>query len=309
MDFITSLPISQGYTVIMVVIDRLSKYAHFCPLKADYNNKQVAEAFVKTVIKLHGFPKTIVSDRDKVFSDGQSEALNKCLEMYLRCYTYESPKEWVKFLPWAEFWYNIAYDHNSLMTPFKHMDFQIGDMMLVKLQPYRQNSVALRKNQKLSMKYFGPFPIIGRIGFVAYKLLLPPTAKIHPVFHCSQLKPCRGDHTQQYVLAITIDFETPPVIQPAAMLQDRQIMQGNKIIKQFLIQWEGLEESTPTWEDESALRKAYPTFNLEDKVNFKGGGIVTREDHENVRVEETHGSRCVRKKNIRLNDYDWAGVH
>ncbi|WVY94509.1 hypothetical protein V8G54_033597 [Vigna mungo] len=150
------------------------------------------------------------------------------------------------------------------------------------------------------MKYFGPFPIIECIGSVAYKLLLPPTAKIHPVFHCSQLKPCRGDHTQQYIPAITIDFETPPVIQPAAMLQDRQIMQGNKIVKQFLIQWEGLEESAPTWEDENALRNAYPTFNLEDKVNFKGGGIVTR-------VEEKHGSRRVRKKNIRLNDYDWAG--
>ncbi|WVZ07869.1 hypothetical protein V8G54_021215 [Vigna mungo] len=184
----------------------------------------------------------------------------------------------------------------------KHMDFQIGDMMLVKLQPYRQNSVALRKNKKLSMKYFGPFPIIEQIGFVAYKLLLPPTAKIHPVFHCSQLKPCRGDHTQQYIPAITIDFETPPVIQPAALLQDRQIMQGNKIVNQFLIQWEGLEESAPTWEDESALRNAYPTFNLEDKVNFKGGGIVTM-------VEEKRGSRRVRKKNIRLNDYDWTGVH
>lgn len=108
MDFITGLPSSSGFTVILVVIDRLSKYAHFSPLKADYSTKSVAEVFVKTVIKLHGIPKTIVSNRDKVFlihfwqqlfklsgtslhlstayhpqTDGQSEALNKCLEMYL----------------------------------------------------------------------------------------------------------------------------------------------------------------------------------------------------------------------------------
>jgi len=68
MDFITGLPSSNGHTVIMVVIDRLSKYAHLVSLKADFNSKQVAELFVKNIVKLHGFPKKIVSDRDKVFT-------------------------------------------------------------------------------------------------------------------------------------------------------------------------------------------------------------------------------------------------
>ena len=68
MDFITHLPSSFGYSVIMVVIDRLSKYAHFAPLKANYTSQQVAEQFFHTVVKLHGLPQSIVSDRDKVFS-------------------------------------------------------------------------------------------------------------------------------------------------------------------------------------------------------------------------------------------------
>lgn len=144
MDFIIGLPPSNGFTVILVVIDRLSKYAHFFTLKSDYNSKQVAEVFVKNIVKLHGFPKSIVSDRDKAFtsqfwqqmfklsgttinltiayhpqSDDQSKALNKCLEMYLRCFTHDSPKEWAKLLPWAEFWYNTAYHNSSGMTPFK----------------------------------------------------------------------------------------------------------------------------------------------------------------------------------------------
>jgi len=67
MDFITSLPLSHGYSNIMVVIDRLSKFAHFIPLKPRFNSKIVAETFIQNIVKLYGFPKTIVSDRDRVF--------------------------------------------------------------------------------------------------------------------------------------------------------------------------------------------------------------------------------------------------
>jgi len=58
-------------------------------------------------------------------------------------------------------------------TKRKHVQFQVGDMVLVKLQPYRQHSVQLRKNQKLGLHYFGPFPITEQIGHVAYKTQLP----------------------------------------------------------------------------------------------------------------------------------------
>lgn len=144
MDFITGLPPSSGFTVIMVVVDRLSKYAHFMPLKSDYSSKTVVEAFMHNVVKLHGMPKSIVSDRDKVLTskfwqhlfqlqgttlamsfayhpqtDGQSEAVNKCLEMYLRCFSFKNPKAWSKALTWTELCYNTAL-HSSLgMSPFK----------------------------------------------------------------------------------------------------------------------------------------------------------------------------------------------
>ncbi|CAJ2635782.1 unnamed protein product [Trifolium pratense] len=314
MDFITGLPLSYGYTTILVVVDRLTKYAHFLPMKTDYSSKSVAEVFMNHIVKLHGMPKSIVSDRDKVFtssfwqhlfklqgtslamssayhpqSDGQTEVLNKGLELFLRCFTFNNPKSWYKALAWSEFWYNTALHTSIGMTPFKalygrepptltryeaqdsdppalqeelkerdrilqqlksnleraqqymkkqadkhkiEVKFQLGDLVLVKIQPYRQQSVALRKNQKLGMRYFGAFEIIACVGKVAYKLKLPDHAKIHPVFHVSQLKPFKGVSQQQYMpLPLTMS-DNGPMIQPVEILQVRTIMKGTQRIHQ-----------------------------------------------------------------------------
>lgn len=67
MDFITGLPKLDGYSVIFVVVYWLSKYAHFISLKHPYTDLSMASVFLREVVRLHGMPKTIVSNLDKVF--------------------------------------------------------------------------------------------------------------------------------------------------------------------------------------------------------------------------------------------------
>ena len=67
LDFIVGLPVSQGYATILVVVDRLSKVAHFCPLPKKFTAMQVAEIFVKSICRLHGIPRSLISDRDPIF--------------------------------------------------------------------------------------------------------------------------------------------------------------------------------------------------------------------------------------------------
>ncbi|KAJ3685492.1 hypothetical protein LUZ61_014656 [Rhynchospora tenuis] len=144
MDFISGLPKSEGKEVVMVVVDRLTKYSHFISLSHPYTASTVAKVFIDQVYRLHGLPTSIVTDRDPVFTsnfwraimenlgiklnmstsyhpqtDGQTERVNQCLENYLRGMAFDQQKQWHKWLPMAEWWYNTNFHTAIKTTPFQ----------------------------------------------------------------------------------------------------------------------------------------------------------------------------------------------
>ena len=74
----------------------------------------------------------------------------------------------------------------------REIDFNPGNMVLVKLHPYRQVTLARHLSNKLAKRYYGPFEVVEHVGKVAYQLALPLTCKIHPVFHVSIVKTFSG---------------------------------------------------------------------------------------------------------------------
>ncbi|KAL0537580.1 hypothetical protein IC582_026561 [Cucumis melo] len=144
-DFITGLPRTlRGFTVIWVVVDRLTKSAHFVPGKSTYTASKWAQLYMSEIVRLHGVPVSIVSDRDARFTskfwrglqtamgtrldfstafhpqtDGQTERLNQVLEDMLRACALEFPGSWDSHLHLMEFAYNNSYQATIGMAPFE----------------------------------------------------------------------------------------------------------------------------------------------------------------------------------------------
>jgi hypothetical protein len=145
MDFIIGLPTStKKKDAIMVVVDKLSKSAHFIPVKLTCKAIDITNVFMKEIFRLHGMPKEIVSDRDTKFSsnfwkylmvgletkllfiiayhpqtDGQTERVNQILEDMLRMHVMHQPKKWEDYVPLVEFAYNNGYQESRKTSPFE----------------------------------------------------------------------------------------------------------------------------------------------------------------------------------------------
>jgi len=186
MDFIEGLPFSFGKQAIFIVVDRLSKAAHFMALSHPYAAADVARCFLDNVYKLHGFPDTITSDRDPVFvshfwkefmslqgiqvqlsttyhpqTDGQSEVVNRCLETYLKCMCSDSPAQWSKWLPVAEWWYNSTYHNTIKASPYEivygqalpvHLPYLPGESKIALVDKSLQKREEMLKLLKFHMK-------------------------------------------------------------------------------------------------------------------------------------------------------------
>jgi hypothetical protein len=145
MDFITGFPrTGKRHDLIMVVVDKLTKDAHFIPLKTTHKATDVANIFMKEVARLHIIPKMIVFDRDPKFTsnlwkglfkgfktnlnfsttyhheiDGQTERVNRVIEDMLRMYVMDKPSKFEDYLHLVEFTYNNGYQESLKMSSFE----------------------------------------------------------------------------------------------------------------------------------------------------------------------------------------------
>jgi hypothetical protein len=289
---------------------------------------------------LHDLPNSIVSDRDAVFtskfwtelfklqgvflafstayhpqSDGQSEAVNKCVENYLRCMVHDKPHEWTQWLPSAEYCYNTAFHHSSKVTPFQAMygylpprllsylpgttqlaavedklkyrdellkllthnlhnsqnrmkkyadlkrserTFEVGTWVYLRLQPYRQMSVTIRRSLKLSPRFYGPFQIIQKVGTVAYRLDLPTGSLVHPVFHVSQLKRKLGSSSIPIPVLPPVEKFGVFGPEPVEVLDRRSRKQNNHAVVDLLVRWQGQTAEDASWEPFHRLKTDFP---------------------------------------------------
>jgi transposase InsO family protein len=332
-DFVVKLPLSREpvtgveYDSILVITDRLTKYAYMLPFKEKCTAEDLAYTYLRIVVANHGTPDEIISDRDKLFTskfwttliallgtkhkmstafhpqtDGQTERLNQTMEAYLRCYVNYKQTNWVELLPLAQFAYNSAvtettkvspfyanygYDPEAYQTPLQTSALAQDAMIQVdnlkslheelatdirflsqrsasyynagrsmgptlkkgdKVYLLRKNVKTKRPSDKLDHKKLGPFEIEEVRGPVNYRLKLPKTMEIHPVFHVSLLEPAPLGAPPAPITEV--QPINPNAVYDVEEILDCQYIRGRI---RYLIKWLDYPHSENTWEPRTVL--------------------------------------------------------
>ncbi|KAL8441241.1 hypothetical protein Emed_007593 [Eimeria media] len=346
MDYITGLPTStQGNDAVLVVIDRLTKMAHFIPLKTTATAADVANLFTREVVRLHGVPTSIITDRDPRFlsqfwemftqkfgikrclstafhpqTDGQTERMNQTLERMLRTFIQLDQAQWENLLPALGLAYNSTPCASTGLSPFQVLigenpptakssdaflyyttpnmrkQFRmwvaraVRHLALAQRQQQRQANKKRRDLQfkegdrvwlsaahlpvsgspKLRERYVGPFPVERVINDVTYRLTLPPSYTVYPVFHVSLLKPYHQypdtEREQDWAPMARdgqLEFEVDAILD----------MRGPPKAREYLVQWKGQPAAAATWEPKrnlthcrSLLRAFHRTYNRSNRA-------------------------------------------
>ena len=367
MDFVTGLPPSEGNDTVLTIVDRFSKAVHYVPLPKLPSAPEMAHLLTQHVVRLHGIPTDIVSDRGPQFtskvwqafckgigatvsltsgyhpqSNGQAERANQTMEDTLRCFCHRNPSTWSSFLPWVEYAHNTLVSSSSGLSPFEvslgyqpplfpaqetdvavtspddHVQrcrrvWEKTRNALLQSRDRSARSANRRRipapvytpgqevylkakhlpipgtSKKLAPRFIGPYPIECMVNPVSAKLTLPPSMRVHPVFHVSQLKP------------VTVSPHSVPAPAPPSpqVLDDGDLVwEVNKVLDvrrygrgyQYLVDWVGYQPEDRSWvprsyfADDSVLCDFYkdnPTaIGRPPGVGRKGGGTVALQPAE-----------------------------
>nr|GEY30692.1 putative reverse transcriptase domain-containing protein [Tanacetum cinerariifolium] len=285
MDFVIKLPRTLNrHDTIWVVVDRLTKSAHFIPTQETESMDTLTWLYIKEIISRHGVPMSIISDRDSHFTskfwqslqnalgtqldmstayhpetDGQSERTIQTLEDMLRACAIDFGKGWEKHLPLVEFSYNNSYHASIKATPFEALYIESIDHLFAGLKLVIR-IIRFGKRGKLNPRYIGPFKILKRIGPMAYKLKLPEELNnVHNTFHVSNLKKCLSNESliipmKKLKLDNKLNF-----VEEHVEIMDREIKKlGQSRIPIIKVRWNSKRGPEYTWEREDEIRAKYP---------------------------------------------------
>nr|GEX83732.1 reverse transcriptase domain-containing protein [Tanacetum cinerariifolium] len=200
-------PVMKKDIAVYVIMDRLTKSAHFLPMREDYKMDRLARLYLNEIVARHGVPISIISTRDSRFTlrfwqsmqealgtrldmstayhpqtDGQSECTIQTLKDMLRASVLDFEGSWDVHLLLVEFSYNNSYHSSVSCAPFEALYGRKCRSPIIKVW------YALGK-RKLAPRFVGPFEIIKKIRPMAYRLDLPEELDgFHEMFHCQTLK-------------------------------------------------------------------------------------------------------------------------
>ncbi|GJR87387.1 putative reverse transcriptase domain-containing protein [Tanacetum coccineum] len=293
MDIITKLPGTRnGHDAIWVVVDRLTKSAHFLAIREDYSTEKLARLYTDEIVVRHGVHVSIISDRDV---RGHVKGVYDRLWWQLGCppyhtsiwcapfealygRKYRSPMLWAEIREGSLIRPELMQEATDKVVVIKvrlqaardrqksyadnrrkPLEFEVGDRMMQKVSPWK-GVVHFGKKGNLAPRYVGPFEILERISFVAYRLRLPEELSgIHDTFHVLNLKKCLADASLHVPLnEIKVD-KTLCFVEEPVEIMDREIKSLKRSkISLVKVRWNLKRGPEFTWEREDYMKFKYP---------------------------------------------------
>ncbi|GJV99548.1 putative reverse transcriptase domain-containing protein [Tanacetum coccineum] len=252
MDFVTKVPkTSSGHDTIWVIVDRLTKSAHFIPTRETDSMETLKRLYIKEIISRNGVSISIILDRDSHFTSRFWQSMQSALGTQLDMSTCRS------LVCWAE-----VGDVQLTGPEIIHETTKKIVLIQQHLQACHLKKVSsdLERKESLTPWYIGPFKILKRVSPVAYKFELPKElSNVHSTFHVYNLKKCLFDESlfipmKELRLDDKLNFVDEPI-----EIMDREVKQLRQnripIVK---VRWNSKRGPEFTWERKDQIRAKYP---------------------------------------------------